>query len=332
MKACLTILAILSGPLACATEEPKPRIVIEEQFFGSNASSYALLRTQSEPLKEGKGTRKQIWLDHYSKEAVSLYDKARNEESRIRHAFYDTPLKDSVKLLEVISTQADTEPEEEIVMQDEIPMSKLLLLYPNRSLQVWPAEKMAQLRMSDSSFFIYYKLQCLVNGKSIRARMGGDRMGDAQARTLIGPRVVDSIGEDGNCVYVTLTATSTERKQTRVICLVPAVTRNIHALDSKPDLLLTTGQLKVKGDALHTARAVRKTLDDSSFAHLDLEVWSYFDANYNRDFYFVAFSNSMDLIKTRKVEALQELTGKDLMAVKSEMFQVRIETLAGKPD
>lgn len=69
-----------------------------------------------------------------------------------------------------------------------------------------------------------------MSGTAIRARMGGSRKGDAALQKELGPRTVDAIAEDSNCIYLTVTATTEKRKQTRIFCMVPMLTNNIHSL------------------------------------------------------------------------------------------------------
>ncbi|MBT8036965.1 MAG: hypothetical protein KJO21_05425 [Verrucomicrobiae bacterium] len=319
-------------------EDLGARTKIEESFLGSDSKSYALLRTETKSTHSGEKISTRTWLDEYTKKQVILYKNSANktDEARIMHGNYASKLIRSVLLLDVTHGQPKTEdPDSEkeatagaAIHKHEtaLALSELLLRYPHRNLKSWPTKHFAQLRYSDASFFVSYKSQTMVNGSIMRQRMGGVRMGDASAKILIGSRTIDQVAEDENSAYVTITATTAKRVQTRIFCMVPSLTKNLHALWSREPLYLTTGWIHTKEDALQTAKEVRRKLDgEKEWATTGIELWTLNSTSYSRAFFCVAIPGSMELIKKRRVRALSESLGIQLVPTGSSSFSVLIE-------
>jgi len=315
---------------------------IEESFFGSDSASYALLRTETVSEDDGKKIHRRTWLDEYSKEEIILYkgSSAKTAEARIMHGYYGSKLERSVLLIDVTvgpqkpdDRDPRKEPLEETVIHAQEPttaISTLLLRYPHRNLKPWAAEHIDQLKCSHSSFFVSYKNQTMMNGIAIRERMGGVRMGDAKAKILLGPLTINQVAEDENCAYLTMTATTDQRVQTRVFCMVPSLTKNLHALQARESLYLTTGRLDTKEEALRAAKDIRGKLDeDKEWAAIGIEVWAMNNTSYNKRFFYVAICDSMNLIKKRQSQALSDALGIPLVPMESESFSVLIHRLPG---
>jgi hypothetical protein len=315
---------------------------IEESFFGSDSASYALLRTETEFAHDEKKVRCRTWLDEYSKQEVILYkgSAAETDEAQIRNGFYGSKLERSVLLIDVTEgidkpdvRDSTNDSSEEFVIHTQEPttaISTLLLRYPHRSLKPWAAEQMGQLKYSDSSFFVFYKNQTMMSGIAIRERMGGVRMGDSDAEILIGPRTIDQVAEDENCAYLTITATTDKRVQTRIFCMVPRLTKNLHALQTRESLYLTTGRIDTKEEALKVAKNIQgKRDEDKEWAAIGIEVWGVNHSSYNKSFFCVAISNSMELIKKRQSQALSESLGIPLIPMDSDSFSVLVQRIPG---
>lgn len=297
-----------------------PLTCVEETFFGSSPTSYAIIRTETVPLPDGVQTRHRTWLDEYEKVPVLIYD-FKTETDNLRNGAYISKIAHSVLLLDdqaepPSSGKADPAPS----------LAALVERYPQRILTPWSSEQTGELKHDIGSFFTTYKTQTLVNGETVRARMGGVREGDAELLELIGQPAVDSIAEDGNCTYVTLSTATEKNKQTRVFCLVPAITRNLHALVSRESMYLSAGRFNTREEALKAAGEWRgKLKNESGFAGSGIEVWAHDSMNYSRTYYFVVVTDTLEIIRQRKVEALEKLLGVHLLLVKSDSFSVLLD-------
>lgn len=321
--------------------EPAPRTCVEETFFGSSPTSYAIIRTETESLEDGVQTRRRTWLDEYAKEPVLIYD-FKTETERIRNGAYTSKLERSVLLLDdpgepphsgdvgAAKLGADERVEEHEVAP---PLAALIQRYPQRTLIPWSWEQTAELKHTDDGFFITYKTQTLVSGLSIRARMGGARVGDAELLEMIGPPSMDSISEDGNCTFMTISAVTEKHTQTRVFCLIPVITRNLHMLDSREPTYLSAGRFESREEALRTAVELRgKLKGEAGFAGSTIEVWAHESTAYLRTFFFVVVTDTMEVIRKRRVETLEKLVGSRMLLVGSDSFSVLIDGPLANPD
>jgi hypothetical protein len=335
----ILILAGLLGAGPLEAGSPAQRTTVEERFFGSNPRGYAILRSETEPDGDGNTTRCKTWLDEYAKTPVVLYNLP-EEEGRIRNGAYTSNLVSSTLLFDISSGQpphdnVDSQPPHPAatahILETAITMSTVLLRYPTRSLTPWSPEKMRDLRSDDSSLFIHYKKQTLVSGQAIRTRMGGLNKGDAEVLQALGRRTIDSIAEDGNCAFLTITAATDERKQTRVFCMVPILTDNLHALASRESLYLSVGRFNTRDEALRNAHSLReKIVNKPEFSGVGIEVWAHDSTAYSRTFYYVVVNHTMDIIRQRRVSVLERLLEMPLFVVPSDSFSVLIKEPPGQ--
>lgn len=342
MKIHFTLILVgLLGAAKLFAAEPTPRTCVEETFFGSSPTSYAIIRTETESLEDGVQTRLRTWLDEYAKEPVLIYD-FKTETERIRNGAYTGKLERSFLLLD---DPGDPPPSGEAVAakiganerleQPEVAptLAALLRRYSQRTLIPWPSEQTDELKQTDDGLFITYKTQTLVSGQSIRARMGGLRMGDAELLEMLGHPTMDSVAEDGNCAFVTLSAATEKHKQTRVFCLIPMITRNLHVLVSRQSMYLSAGKFDTREEALRVAGELRGKLNgESGFAGSTIEVWAQERMSYSRTFYFVVVTDTMEVIRKRQVETLEKLLGSRLLLVKSDSFSVLIDGPSAIPE
>jgi len=335
----ILILAGLLGAGALEAGSPIRRTTVEEQFFGSNPSGYAILRSETEPDGDGNTTRCKTWLDEYAKTPVVLYNHPK-EEGRIRNGAYTSKLVSSALLLDISYDQRSNNPvnsqppltAETVHKQEaETTMSSVLLRYPTRSLTPWSPERARDLRSDDGSLFILYKCQTLVSGQAIRARMGGMNTGDAEVLQALGRRTIDNIAEDGNCVFLTITAATDQRKQTRVFCMVPMLADNLHALSSREPLYLSAGRFDAKDEALRNARSLsEKIANIPEFSGSGIQVWADDSTAYSRTFYCVVVNHTMDIIRQQRVSMLERLLETPLLLVPSDSFSVLIKEPPGQ--
>lgn len=168
-----------------------------------------------------------------------------------------------------------------------------------------------------------------MSGTAIHARMGGIRKGDAALRKELGPRTVDAIAEDSNCIYLTVTAATNERTQTRIFCMVPTLTNNIHSLVTREPLYLTTSQFNTKEEALRNAQSWRKkVINHPKFSEIDIQTWAYDSTAYSRTFYYVVVTHTMDIIRKRQVSELIAQLNTPLRLVNSSSFSVPVQGTA----
>ena len=156
------ILASLIGLSLLKAESAVHRTTIDEQFFGSNSTSYAVIRSEIEFDAITKKNRQKTWLDEYSKESVLIY-KFPKKEDRIRNGAYTSKLVKSTLLLDVTFDQqtighaSSLPPKTANIarpLNSTTSISSLLLRYPTRKLIDWPLKQRSELRYNDSSFFI----------------------------------------------------------------------------------------------------------------------------------------------------------------------------------
>jgi len=330
----LSALVLASSMAAMSAEEMKRPVVIEEMFFGSNATAYALLRTETETTANDGFLRQRTWIDEYAKEAVPLDDHGLryDEEKRVIYGKIQAKLTQSTLLLDVITSknsEADTKPGDhaaavkEASQDAQVALAALLLRYPKRVLTRWSPEQMNQL--VQNGFFYTYKTQTLVNGSLVRARTF-DLGGDAEMNQALGPTSVSSVEEDGNCLYLTFHANHPEHKQTRIFCMLPAVTANVRHLAACEPFVLLAGRFDTKNAALESAKSLRSKLDTrKDFSDVGLQVWNVYHTGYSRTFYFVVIPRTAELIKQGRVAGLQECIGSRLPMVSSATFSMMVE-------
>lgn len=325
----LPLLAGLFGSPLLLAEPVSHGTLTEERFFASSPTAYAILRTETETIPDDGGTRTRTWLDEYTKEATEAY-KLPSEEARIKGGVYLTKLEQSTLLIDVSNRpQPSGNGKEAEPVASKAPatfLANLLLRYPSKGLTPLSPGLTEGMRFSDSSFFIFYKNQTLVSGSLLRARMGGDRMGDSKLMELLGPRTVSFIGKDENCIFLTISATAGKMKQTRVFCIVPAATKNIHTLSNREPHYLSCGRFETKTEALKAAETFREKLNAESLGiETTIEVWAHDSTSYSRTFYFVVLSNTAAIIRESKFRELQEQLGTKLLLIKADSLSVLID-------
>jgi hypothetical protein len=328
--------ALIVSMVTMMADEAKRPLLVEETFFGSNPAAFALLRTETETSTTEGFLRKRTWMDEYAKEPVLMDDYAQryDGEERIRYGAYQSKRTQSTLIADVTyssntESQAKTGDNTAALNtagQDaQITLAAMLLRYPNRILTRWSPEQMKQLEQS--GFFHHYKTQTLVNGSLVRARIF-DLGGDAEMHQALGPTSVSSVEEDGDCLYLTFHANNPEHKQTRIFCMLPAVTANVRHLAACEPFVILADRFDTKNEALGGAQALRSKLNaKKDFADVELQVWNVYHTNYTRDFYFVVMPRTAELIKHERVAGLQEFIGSRLPLVPSETFSVMVEHL-----
>jgi hypothetical protein len=332
----LSVLALGISMAAMSAEEMKRPVMVEEMFFGSNSTGYALLRTETETTANDGFLRQRTWMDEYAKEAVPLDDHGLryDEEKRVRYGNIQTKLTQSTLLLDVTipkNSEADTKPGDHTAAVNvasqgaQVALAAMLLRYPKRVLTRWSPDQMKQLEQT--GFFYSFKTQTLVNGRLVRARTF-DLGGDAEMHQALGPTSVSSVEEDENCLYLTFHANNPEHMQTRIFCMLPAVTANVRHLAACEPFVLLAGRFDTKNEALESAQALRSKLNaQKDFADVELQVWNVSNTNYDRAFYFVVMPQTSELIQKGRVAGLQEFIGTRLPLVPSKTFSVMIEQL-----
>lgn len=320
-----------------SAEEAKLPLLVEETFFGSNPTAYALLRTETETTDSDEFLRNRTWIDEYAKEPVLSDDysqKQYGEEDRIRHGAYQSKLTQSTLLLDMtVRKNRESEPKasgsaaaENVASQSaNTTLAAMLLRYPDRTMTRWSPAQMKEL--VQNGFFYHYKTQTLVNGSLVRARIL-DLQGDAEMNQALGPTNVSVVEEDANCLYITFHATNPEHKQTRIFCILPAATANVRQLAKCEPFCLLAGRFDTKTEALESAKSLRSQLNTrQDFSDVELQVWHVYNTNYTRAFYFVVMPRTTELIKQGRVAKLQEFIGTRLPLVPSETFTVMVEHL-----
>jgi hypothetical protein len=328
----LPALAVITTIVTMSAEETKRPLLVEETFFGSNPTAYALLRTETETTSSDEFLRNRTWIDEYAKVAVLIDDdiKQYEEDDRIRHGGYQSKLTQSTLLLDVtVRKNVESESNSAAVnvtnQNSNTALAAMLLRYPVRAISRWSPEQMKEL--AQNGFFYQFKTQALVNGWLVRARVL-DLQGDAEMHQALGPTKVSVVEEDENCVYITFHATNPEHKQTRIFCILPAATANVRQLAKCESFCLLAGRFDTKTEALERAKSLRARLNTGkNFSDVELQVWNVYNTGYSRAFYFVVMPRTSELIKQGRVAKLQEFIGNPLPLVPSETFTVMVENL-----
>lgn len=333
-------LFVFTGIAATASiwaEETKRPLSVEETFFGSSPSAYALLRTETEAAGSDGLIRSRTWLDEYAKTPVLMAEVSQSdtEEDRVRYGSYQSKLTQSTLLLDVTG-QGKGQPEPKTdedhasvsvgVKNSDTTLAAMLLRYPTRNLIRWPPAQMKEL--DQNGFFHQFKTQTLVNGWLVRSRIWGMRQGDAEVKQALGPTSVSSVEEDGNCLYLTFHAANPKHEQTRIFCILPVATANARQLARCEPFCLLAGRFESKDEALQNAKSLRARLEaQKEFSDVALQVWNVSNTGYARAFYFVVIPHTADLIKQGRVAGLQKFIGTRLPLVPSGSFSVLVENL-----
>jgi hypothetical protein len=274
-----------------------------ERFFGSNASGYAVLRTEEDNCCSYYRSETSTWLDEYlcddpsrSKVRSTLLLKVSN--SRNPDA-YEAPPTMSVLEEEKTLTYAD-----------------LLKRYPVRALEAWKADQISKMQLDPKAGIHFRNRVLVIDGAVIDKEVFGGRHSHGEWR-------MESVGGDGRLVYVQVSAGNDENAQSRLIGVPIKISKVIIDQLEMDALYLVSDRLDTKEAAVTRARELGKLAVERKLFGFHPEVWS---ARLPTDkmTYLVAAANSDELIREGSVGKLEAGLGIDFEPVSSERFEEKI--------
>ena len=316
MKTSLACLAWVFVSSVTLLGTPDRSITVEEDFLGSNATGFAILRTET----DNHSSYYQLQVTRYLDE----YDKTPEQQpvaSFLARRVKRTMLLDVDRL---IDTETGAKSENVRTRNDSTQMADLLTRYPERAYR-WDGSRFAKLSSWKRNGRITSgQADFLSNWTSLPEEIFGkyehqpewkleqamEDMNSLYLRVSTGPEGVEA--DDGGI------------RQTRWICIIPDKTRQIHAHLELQPMYLCAGSYATADEAVKQAREVLKKAKETKVRTPSLEVWSveYFDSPLC---YTLVVRDEMKDIEPKKFKQLQRLLGPDLSPTTSECFVARTQ-------
>lgn len=233
---------------------PDHAVDVKEQFFGSNTTDYAVLRTEDDNQASYYHNRVTTWLDEYSKE------DARRENRK------------STLLLDVShhrnpDHQPDLPATQVVHSQDTtLPLAVLLARYPERVTESWTAENRAKLSADPVRGIDFGNVFFFDGGVISREIFGGRHGGE--------PWTLDQVSGDGNAIFLQLSWGQDEGRETRLLCLPPGRSKQVNDQLAMQPIYLVVATFGTEEAAVAGARELVKKAAEMKFYGIHPEVWS----------------------------------------------------------
>lgn len=299
MKKLLGVLA--AGFLAAGGlfATPDHAVVVREQFFGSNGTDYAVLRTEDDNQASYYKNRVTTWLDEYSKE-----DAGREKVK-------------STLLLDVsYHRNPDQKPDEpaspEVHSQNAtLPLAELLSRYPQHTTEPWTAENQAKLSVDPVRGIDFGNVFIFDGGVISREVFGGRHDGT--------PWTLDQVGGDVNAIYLQLSCGQDEGHETRLLCLPPGRSKQVRDQLAMQPLYLVTGTFDTEEAAVASARELVKKAGEMKFYGIHPEIWSA-RAPTDKTAWHVVERFSTEMIQSNALTRTEAALGIRLVPMTSKSF------------
>lgn len=294
---------VLVVPL-CAT--PDHSVKVCETFFGSNATGYAVIRTEEDNCCSYYTSETSTWLDEYPKDAPS-----RTKAS-------------STLLLKIISTTNPDDPRGVptfSVKEEEksLTFSNLLKRYPLRVVKTWDKEQMSKMSLHPKAGIHFRNRVFIIDGAVISKEVfGGFVTKDEWC--------MDSVSQDESLVYVQLSAGLDANSQTRLIGVPLKASKIVMDQLGMESLYLVSDRFDTKEAALSRADGLGKLALRRKLFEFQPVVWST-RLPTDKIAYLVATANSENLIRAGSVRKLETGLGIDFEPVSSEGFEEKIRRI-----
>jgi hypothetical protein len=302
MKIIMQLACIVCLATAPVQATPSRTTTIRETFLGSNATGYAILRTESDNLGSYYKEHRTTWLDEYQKDAQK--DTKPRSTQLLDQTHFTDPADTTRKSTTEHSKDAKTT------------LADIIDRYPQMVLVPWPLEQTKELHFDKNTGSTEYKSQCLIAAKTLLGSRFGHEDPGATLELL-------AVAEDSNCIFLTIATDNDEGQESRIICIPAAITRNIHALKNLEPLYLSAGSFDSEKEALALVRKMQANAGNS-YGPAPM-VWSVFHSDTGKTDYAVVLANSADLIKRNEFGAKQQdLFGMHMVPITSEGFRTLV--------
>jgi len=287
-------LCLLAGTRLHAT--PDHHITVEERFAGSNASTYAVLRTETDNLSSYYESLRKVFLDERSKDGkTTVKSTLLLDEKRTRDAGHADPKTPAPVTVEIHSKD------------DSISMAAILEKFPVQAPRPWTEEELKRLRISKSEGIFFDRI--LLAGAE---RITKDAFGGWESEEEW--QLVD-VADGFNSTFLRLSkGAESGRREIRVICVDSETTAQVRTqFPPRDELYLLAGTYDTQDAAISQARKWIKE------HHLHLEVWTLPDVN--RPSRVAAYV----IVDTEGLEKIRRLQSKSL----SNSLGVEVEPIFG---
>lgn len=233
---------------------PDHAVEVKEQFFGSNATDYAVLRTEDDNQASYYKSRVTTWLDEYSK------------EDTMREKVKSTLLLD-VSYHRSPDQKPDAPTTQEVHSQDAtLPLALLLARYPQHATEPWTAENRAKLSVDPVRGIDFGNVFFFDGGVISREIFGGRHEGDTWT--------LDHVGGDANAIYLQLSCGQDQGRETRLLCLPPGRSKQVRDQLTMQPIYLVAGTFATEEAAVASARELVKKAGEMKFYGIHPEIWS----------------------------------------------------------
>lgn len=286
---------------------PDHSITVDERFFGSNATEYAVVRTEVDNLCSYYQSRVTTWLDEYSKEdtqrekvrSTLLLDVSRHRDAD--HADPDTP----VPVTEELNSKDGT-----------LKLATLLERYPTLATVAWTPEMIAKMTVDPKSGIRFRNREFITSDAVVSMVLFGQRHPDEDWQ-------LDGVSGDSNCIYLQLSIGQDENPEKRVMCVAPGISKRVMDQAGMQPVYLVAGTFETREAAVARALDLRKLASERKNYSFHPEVWSMLPAT-DKITYLVTDGASKELIESGRIPQVEEELGIDFLPVSSERFMERI--------
>lgn len=250
MKWLALTLFFLPSAFSTLMATPDAGTTITERFLCSDAQNYVFLRSECHNPGSYFESRTKTWLIEHSKDPASI-----------------TPPRKTLLLDKTENIDADDPSQKTFTVHfkdQKTALGDVIDRYRFAALTPWTPEQTATLRFDGRTGLTEYKTQRLWGG------FPQEEQSQQAIYTLL------EVGEDQNCIYLSIRRGLDENTETTLICIPVAVSRNVHALRELEPFHLSAGFYPTAKDALSRCESLRKSTKDMRYEHL--QVWSVYQA------------------------------------------------------
>ena len=286
---------------------PDHSVVVDERFLGSNATEYALLRTETDNQGSYYISRAKTWLDEYSKEdsrrekrrSTLLLDVRRSVDAG--HQDPNTP----APVTETVESENAT-----------VSFASLLLRYPRRSTEGWGDEKLAKIDAAAVSGISFERRELLAETTMIsEVIFGGRPAGEAWK--------LSGVSDDGNTIFLHLAMGNDQDRATRVMAVPSGESkRTLDQLQLEP-IYLVAGTYDQRELAVARAAELRDLAREKKLYGFQPEVWAMLPPT-DRITFVVVARGSGEVIKSGNIPSWESALGIHFVPTASDRFQERI--------
>lgn len=282
---------------------PDHSVKVSERFFGSNLAGYAVLRVEEDNCASYYKGETSTWLDEYAAEDPSRSKAKSTLLLKVSHVIDpDDPMaKPVVNILEE---------------QKTLTIADVLKRYPIRDLNSWTEKQTSKMQLDRQAGIRFRNRVFVIDGAVIDKQVFGGIHSQSEWR-------MDGVSDDGNLVYVQLSAGNDEGPQTRLIGVPLKVSKIIRDQLGMEPFYLVLDRFDTGEAAVSRARELAGVAREKKLFGFQPEVWST-RLPTDKMAWLVVAADSAGLIKSESVKKLEDSLGIDFEPVSSERFDEKI--------